>query len=89
MPDPYYDQITALMLSLPHVWVALDDQGGHGLRYVAGRPTSDVVEDLIQAIRTEGLWRCSDVAHRPDGTSCVKITNEIDRSIDVNVAPSA
>jgi hypothetical protein len=80
MPDPFYDQVIAVALDVPGVWLA-EDQGAYGLRFTTERPAKDTVRDLIPRLH-EQAWRTANLADRTDH-STLEVISEIDRTVNV------
>lgn len=83
MPDPFYDEIIAIALSAPGVWLA-DDQGPYGLRFTTRRLARETLDELIPRFH-ERAWRTNLTAHRDDH-STVEVVSEIDRAVSVYVS---
>lgn len=83
MPDEFLDDLVALALQIPGVWLA-EDPENFGVTLSSSAPVRELVAELTAWYEEQRAWRVRDVAY-PLGGATLHVVNEIDRVGTVHI----
>jgi hypothetical protein len=87
MPDPFYDDVIALALEVPGVWLAESDSGPvWQLRFSSDHPIRQTLPQLAEHFANLRPWRVNDLRYfdeRAEGS--LFLLSEIDRQCAVHL----